>query len=126
MTKLTKPITREVTLNGKEYYVTLDPGKDEPVVSFREKGKRGCNAPFFLLPLEDLLGQLSGAQVAETPKQEGLNHSQMAEKVSLEDEFYITTEEIDGVPDKLRLSVKGQSSEWVTNINGWCDLNSTH
>ena len=121
MTKLEKPITREVKLNGKEYYVTLDPGKDEPVVSFKEKGKRGRNAPFFMIPLEDLLDQLSG-----TPTQKGLNHTEMAEKVSLEDEFYITTEEIDGVPDKLRLSVKGQSSEWVTNVNGWRDLNSTH
>tara|TARA_R110002051_G_scaffold203417_4_gene269840 strand:- start:6067 stop:6423 length:357 start_codon:yes stop_codon:yes gene_type:complete len=118
MTKLEKPITREVTLNGKEYYVTLDPGKDESVVSFKEKGKRGRNAPFFLLPLEDLLDQLSG-----TPTQKGLNHTEMAEKVSLEDEFYITYEETDGVPQKLRLSVKGQCDEWVADVNEWSNGN---
>jgi hypothetical protein len=118
MTKLEKPITREVTLNGKECYVTLDPGKDESVVSFKEKGKRGRNAPFFLLPLEDLLDQLSG-----TPTQKGLNHTEMAEKVSLEDEFYITYEETDGVPQKLRLSVKGQCDEWVADVNEWSSNN---
>ena len=118
MTKLEKPITREVKLNGKEYYVTLDPGKDEPVVSFKEKGKRGRNAPFFMIPLEDLLDQLSG-----TPTQKGLNHTEMAEKVSLEDEFYITYEETDGGPQKLRLSGKGQCEEWVADVNEWSNGN---
>tara|TARA_R110000824_G_scaffold6960_2_gene31910 strand:+ start:502 stop:858 length:357 start_codon:yes stop_codon:yes gene_type:complete len=118
MTKLEKPITREVTLSGKDYYVTLDPGNKQSVVSFKEKGKRGRNAPFFLIPLEDLLDQLSG-----TPTQKGLNHTEMAEKVSLEDEFYITYEETDGVPQKLRLSVKGQCDEWVADVNEWSNSN---
>ena len=118
MTKLEKPITREVKLNGKEYYVTLDPGHKQSVVSFKEKGKRGRNAPFFMIPLEDLLDQLSG-----TPTQKGLNHTEMAEKVSLEDEFYITYEETDGVPQKLRLSVKGQCDEWVADVNEWSNGN---
>ena len=121
MTKLTKPITREVKLNGKEYYVTLDPGNRQSVVSFKEKGKRGRNAPFFLIPLEDLLDQLSGVKVAESNKK--LNHTEMAEKVSLEDEFYITYEETDGVPQKLRLSVKGQCDEWVADVNEWSNSN---
>ena len=50
MTKLEKPITRDVNLNGKDYYVTLDPGNKQSVVSFKEKGKRGRYAPFFLIP----------------------------------------------------------------------------
>lgn len=122
MTKLEKPITREVTLNGKEYYVTLDPGNKQSVVSFKEKGKRGRNAPFFLIPLEDLLDQLSGVKLADTPKQEKLDTTAMAHKICEEEEIYITTEEIDGVPDKLRLSVKGQSNEWVANIDEWRSL----
>ena len=122
MTKLEKPITREVTLNGKEYYVTLDPGNKQSVVSFKEKGKRGRHAPFFLIPLEDLLDQLSGVKLADTPKQEKLDTTAMAHKISEEEEIYITTEEIDGVPDKLRLSVKGQSNEWVANIDEWRSL----
>lgn len=123
MTKLEKPITREVTLSGKQYYVTLDPGNNQSVVSFKEKGKRGRNAPFFLIPLEDLLDQLSGVKLADTPEQEGLDTTAMAHKICEEEEIYITTEEIDGVPDKLRLSVKGQSNEWVANIDEWRSLN---
>ena len=121
MTKLEKPITREVKLNGKEYYVTLDPGNRQSVVSFKEKGKRGRNAPFFMIPLEDLLDQLSGPAVAGVAEG-GVNTADMINKVSSEDEFYTTTEEVGGVPQKITLSVKGNRDEWVANIDKWCYL----
>tara|TARA_Y100001938_G_C8059020_1_gene416108 strand:- start:235 stop:606 length:372 start_codon:yes stop_codon:yes gene_type:complete len=121
MTKLTKPITREVKLNGKEYYVTLDPGNRRSVVSFKEKGKRGRNAPFFLIPLEDLLDQLTGVKLA-TSNNKDISTEDMINKVSSEEEFYTSTEEMGGVPQKITLSVKGNRDEWVANIEKWCYL----
>lgn len=45
MTKLNKAVTREVEINGKSYYVSLEPEGLEgmPAIKFKEKGRRGTN-----------------------------------------------------------------------------------
>ena len=117
MTNLEKPITREVTLNGKQYYVTLDPGNKQSVVSFKEKGKRGRSAPFFLIPLEELLDQLSGIKIAESRNE--VNSEDMINKVSEEEELNVTYEETEGIPQNIRLLVTKRKEEWLANIDKW-------
>lgn len=117
MTKLEKPISREVTLNGKQYYVTLDPGNKQSVVSFKEKGKRGRNAPFFLIPLEELLDQLSGIKIAESGNE--VNTDDIMNKASEEDEINVTYEETYGIPHKIRLLLTKRKEEWLASIDKW-------
>jgi len=60
MTKLTKKIVREVELNGKQYYVSLEPEGAEgtPAIKFKEKGRRGTNGET-QAPLELILDSLN-------------------------------------------------------------------
>ena len=99
MTKLTNHITRETTLNGKQYYVTLDILDDEPVIYFKEKGRRGKNATRYMKPLVDILDQLTGMVVADS----GMTGDQLAENLQMSDTFFVTHEESEGVLRSIKI-----------------------
>ena len=112
MTKLTNHITRETTLDGKQYYVTLDVIDKEPMILFKEKGKRG--APRNMKPLAEILDELTGVQVAG----KGISSNELAEELKWADTFYVTHEESDGIIRSVKVE-DDSGNRYHATVDSW-------